>query len=228
MLLSVETILVFLGVCMIAYITPGPDWFVVMRHSASTRRSGFVSALGVQAGLSVHMVAAAVGVTAVVLASATAFSILKYAGAAYLIFLGAQSLWRSRKTAQQVREYFDEEEPRESTGDVFWKSFTANVLNPQAAMFFVAVLPQFISPGQNVVAQILLLGVLDILLGVVWWIGFVYGVVMFKKMLGHARFRTLIDRISGSLLIVFGAVLMFLDPPESSTQRQRLRGPVYV
>lgn len=228
MLLSIETILVFLGVCMIAYITPGPDWFVVMRHSTSTRRSGFLSALGVQAGLSVHMVAAAVGVTAIVLASATAFSILKYAGAVYLIFLGIQSLWRSRKTAQRVRENFKDEEPHERAAAVFWKSFTANVLNPQAAMFFVAVLPQFIAPGQNVVGQILLLGVLDILLGVLWWMGFVYGVVLFKKLLGHARFRTLIDRMSGSLLIVFGSVLIFLDPPESSTQSRRSLIPVHA
>ena len=162
------------------------------------------------------MVAASLGVTAVVLASATAFSILKYAGAAYLIFLGFQSLWGSRKAAEQVHDNLKEVEPRDRRSGVFWKSFTANVLNPQAAMFFVAVLPQFITPGQNVVAQILLLGVLDILLGVVWWMGFVYGVVLFKKMLGQARFRTLTARISGSLLIIFGAVLMFLDPPRQA------------
>lgn len=214
MVLSFETVLVFLGVCLIAYATPGPDWFVVMRNSATSRRSGFISALGVQTGLAVHMVAAAAGVTAVILASTTAFSVLKYAGAAYLVFLGVQSLWRSRRTANRIRHEFNEA-PEEGPGQVFWKSFTANALNPQAAMFFVAVLPQFISPANPLVPQVLLLGIVDIALGLLWWGVFVYGVVLFKKVLGSRRFRTTVDRASGGVLIVFGTVLVFMDPPDA-------------
>lgn len=223
-----ETVLVFLGVCLIAYVTPGPDWFVVMRNSATSRRSGLISALGVQAGLAVHMVAAVAGVTAVILASATAFSVLKYAGAAYLVFLGVQSLWRSRRTVNRVRHEFNEA-PAEGSGQVFWKSFTANVLNPQAAMFFVAVLPQFISPNNPVVPQVLLLGILDIALGLLWWGIFVYGVVLFRKVLGSNRFRSTVDRVSGSVLIVLGTVLAFMDPPDAPASSQaglRVKGAV--
>lgn len=86
--MTAATFAAFVAICMVAYVIPGPDWMVVLRQSAHNRRAGFVAALGVQSGLCVHMAAAAIGVSALVLSSATAFTVLKLVGAAYLVYLG--------------------------------------------------------------------------------------------------------------------------------------------
>lgn len=89
------TLAAFVGIAILAYVTPGPDWFVVLPRAAASRRAGFVAALGVQSGLVVHMAAAALGVAALLLASAQAFTILKLVGAAYLVYLGITALVRA-------------------------------------------------------------------------------------------------------------------------------------
>lgn len=212
--MSTGVVVAFVGVAVLAYITPGPDWFVVMRHTTSGRRSGFVSALGVQTGLAVHMSAAALGVTAVLLASATTFNIIKFAGTGYLVFLGVQSLLRARRLSNNtVKDSPEEPSSDISNAEVYGKSLFANVLNPKAALFFAAVLPQFIVPAEPVVPQVLVLGVLDIALGIIWWSLFIYGIVRIKRLLGHARSRLIIDRLSGAALIVLGGTLAFTEPP---------------
>lgn len=212
--MSAELLLTFLGVCLLAYITPGPDWFVIMRFTALRRWTGFISALGVQAGLALHVIVASLGVTAVVLAGPAAFTVLKFAGAGYLIFLGGQSLVRAhrdgRKDTRQQRQEADETE----TGPlgVLWKSFLANALNPQAAIFFVAVLPQFINPTESLLLQITVLGALDIGLGLLWWVAYIYGIALIRRFLGAQRSQRILNTVAGLALITLGIVLTFLDP----------------
>lgn len=204
--MTLSTCLAFLAVAALAYVTPGPDWFVVMRHAVSSRRAGLVSALGVQCGLLVHMTAAAVGVAAVLLASASAFTVLKLAGAAYLVFLGVRALRQSFR--RHPGDGPSEDRSAEmGLGRVWWESVTANVLNPKAALFFVAVLPQFVSTSSGVAAQVVVLGLLDVALGVFWWAAFVLGVRGAGRLLGGARSRTLVDRVAGLALIGLGGVL---------------------
>ena len=208
--MTVELVIVFLGVCLLAYVTPGPDWFVIMRYTALSRRSGFISALGVQTGLAAHIIAAALGVTAVILAGDTAFAILKFAGAGYLVFLGVQSLLKARR----VRKRDEESDMASEHGapGIFWKSLLANVLNPQAAIFFVAVLPQFIDPSSSLLRQIAILGALDIALGILWWLIYIYAIGLVRRFLGASRAQRVLNIVAGLVLVVLGLVLALTDP----------------
>lgn len=209
--MTLGTVAAFIAIAAIAYATPGPDWFVVMRHAATSRRAGLVAALGVQCGLLVHMTAAAVGVAALILASAQAFTVLKLVGAAYLVLLGARALRDSfRRLPEQSTDQVTSADTGESSPARVWRqSFTANVVNPKAALFFVAVLPQFVSGASAVAPQVVVLGLLDIALGAVWWLVFVVGVRAVQGVVGGTRSRVVIDRVAGSALIGLGGLLAF-------------------
>ncbi|MFW6773787.1 LysE family translocator [Nocardioides sp. CPCC 205120] len=205
--MDLGTIGAFLLVATVAYVTPGPDWFVVMRHAATSPRAGLVAGLGVQSGLVVHMTAAAVGVAAVLLASAQAFLVLKIVGAAYLVYLGARALRDS--FAHRADDADADAGPTTAASSVaVWReAFVSNVLNPKAALFFMAVLPQFLSPSAAVAPQVLLLGTLDVALGLLWWVVFVAGVQRLRSVLGARRSRVVVDRVSGVALIGLGGLL---------------------
>lgn len=210
--MDLTTIGAFLLVATVAYVTPGPDWFVVMRHAARSRKHGYAAAVGVQTGLVVHISAAALGVAALLLSSAQAFTALKLAGALYLAYLGVRALLDARARARTDRtspthplQHPGEPEPGLVT--VWRQAFVANVLSPKAALFFVAVLPQFLDPAGAVAAQVLLLGALDIALGLVWWVALVHGVRAASSVLGATRARVVVDRVAGAALIALAGVL---------------------
>jgi len=125
-------------------ITPGPDMmYIIGRSTAQGFRAGAAATLGVSAGCSVHITAAALGISALITASATAFTILKIAGAAYLIYVGI-SMMRSPRIKAGDRPLV----PLGRTSGlspVFWQGFLTNALNPKVALFFLAFLPQFIA-----------------------------------------------------------------------------------
>jgi threonine/homoserine/homoserine lactone efflux protein len=208
-----STILSFLAVALLAYVTPGPDWFVVMRHASRERRSGYAAALGVQSGLVVHMTAAALGVAAILLASAEAFTVLKLVGAAYLVYLGVQSLVRAGRSSAAAGA--DPAHPVAPAWAIYRQAFLANVLNPKAALFFVAVLPQFLDTSRSVAPQVFLLGGLDIVLGLVWWALFTNVVGRVKRALGRDRTSRIVDRVAGVALIGLGGALAFVHPPHA-------------
>lgn len=206
--MTLATLVAFLGVATLAYVTPGPDWFVVMRNAATSRTAGWVSALGVQCGLLVHMTAAAVGVAALLVASATAFTALKILGAAYLVHLGVRALISSTGARAEAGKSGQKCGEASRLIQVWCQSFVANVLNPKAAIFFVAVLPQFVAPESAVAGQVIILGLADIALGLVFWTMFVVGVRGFQSLLGGKRARVVIDRVAGVALIGLGGVLL--------------------
>ena len=203
----------FVGIAVLAYVTPGPDWFVVLPRAASGRRPGMLAALGVQSGLVVHMTAAVLGVAALLLASAEAFTVVKLAGAGYLIYLGVTSLVRAVRRAHTDRSADQEDETPPPAGfTVYRQAFLANVLNPKAALFFVAVLPQFLTPSRPVVPQVLLLGMIDIAIGLVWWTLFVVTVAHFTRLLSSHRGRIAVDGGSGVALSGLGVALALAKP----------------
>lgn len=135
-------------------VVPGPSViYVVSRGLEQGRRAALVSALGVEAGGLVHVVGAAVGLSALIVSSATAFTIVKYAGAAYLILLGLREL-RRRGTDEPAASW----EPA-PLRRVFWQGALVNALNPKTALFFLAFLPQFVDPARGPIApQVVVLG----------------------------------------------------------------------
>jgi len=204
--MSVGLLVLFTGVVMTAYVIPGPDWAVVLRHSARDRRTGFVAMLGVQAGLCVHLTAAALGVSTLITHSPVAFTALKVVGAAYLVYLGATALWRSCR-CPEADPTEDDSTAFSSKGRIFRQAFTANVLNPKAALFFVSVLPQFLSADAPAGPQVLLLGGLDIALGLLWWTAFVLLTSRLSKFMRRSGPRKALDRVTGGALVGLGVTL---------------------
>jgi threonine/homoserine/homoserine lactone efflux protein len=155
-----STLVVFAGAALALIVIPGPAVLYILAQSVEHGRSaGVVSALGVAAGGLVHIVAAAVGISALVVSSAVAFSIVKYAGAAYLVFLGIRRLLDRGARAEGAV-------PREARPvRIFRRGIVVNVLNPKTALFFLAFLPQFVDPDRGpVLSQILVLGTLFVVL----------------------------------------------------------------
>jgi threonine/homoserine/homoserine lactone efflux protein len=157
------TLVVFAIAAFVLLITPGPAVFYIVARSIDQGRiAGIVSTLGVGAGALVQVGAAALGVSAVLLSSALAFDILKYLGAAYLIYLGVRK-FLVRDELEQSRVLA----PR-TLARIFYDGVVVNVLNPKTALFFFAFLPQFVDISSGAVAaQIIFLGVLFVAMGIV-------------------------------------------------------------
>jgi threonine/homoserine/homoserine lactone efflux protein len=157
------TLALFAGAAIALLVVPGPAvLYIVTQSIEHGRNAGLVSMLGVQAGALVHVAAAAFGLSALLVSSATAFNVVKYAGAAYLVFLGMRKLL--------ARERFETtgERPPRRLDRLFAQGVVVNVLNPKAALFFFAFLPQFVDvEAGSVGLQMALLGLFFILIAVV-------------------------------------------------------------
>jgi threonine/homoserine/homoserine lactone efflux protein len=207
----------FVAAALLAYVIPGPDWFVVLRHASRSRVSGVSAALGVQSGLIVHMTVAALGLSAILLTSAEVFTVVKLLGAAYLAFLGVQALrdaYRGWRSSEPSAPTLSDDSVSSGPRKVWAQAFAANVLNPKAALFFVAVLPQFVDPTSSVTLQIMTLGAIDIAIGVAWWFLFVFATVRLKSVLHRRRARIGLDTAAGVALCSLGGVLAATGRPQ--------------
>jgi len=154
---------VFLLAALILLLTPGPAvLYIVARSLDQGRLAGFVSVLSIEVGNFVHVLAATLGLSAILVSSALAFSIVKYLGAVYLIFLGVRRLLTSKAAHQPLMVQ------RQSLGRIFRQGVLVAILNPKTALFFFAFLPQFVDPSKGSIApQLLTLGCLFVLMAVV-------------------------------------------------------------
>ncbi|MBN1965881.1 MAG: LysE family translocator [Anaerolineae bacterium] len=155
-----STLAIFLTASLALLLTPGPAvLYIVARSIDQGRRAGFASVLGIQLGTLGHVVAAALGVSAVLATSAVAFSLVKYAGAAYLVYLGVRKLLERTPSPEAVTDPQGDRPTRQELWRVFRQGVIVNLLNPKTALFFFAFLPQFVHPEAGPIAgQILLLG----------------------------------------------------------------------
>jgi threonine/homoserine/homoserine lactone efflux protein len=153
----------FVAAALVLLLTPGPAvLYIVSRSVDQGRRAGLVSMLGVHVGTLVHVAAAAGGLSALLATSATAFGVVKYLGAAYLVFLGVRRLLDRGPIAVDSRA----REPR--LGRAFIDGVVVNVLNPKTALFFLAFLPQFVDVSRgNAGTEIVGLGLLFVALGII-------------------------------------------------------------
>ena len=144
---------------LVLLLVPGPAVLYIVAQSVDYGRlAGFVSVAGVHLGTLVHTFAAAVGLSALIVSSAVAFSAVKYAGAAYLVYLGLRRLLERTQPIEAVQR-------RQPLARLFWRGAVVNVLNPKTALFFFAFLPQFVDPSRTVWSQVAVLGVLFVALG---------------------------------------------------------------
>ena len=153
--------LLFLGAAVVLLLTPGPAvLYITARSIDQGRRAGLVSVLGIGVGTVVWVLSAAAGISAILVRSALAFQTLRYAGAAYLIFLGIMKFRNAGRFSGDVADV-----PRESLSQIFRKGIAVSVLNPKSALFFFAFLPQFIDPTKNATVQTLTLGLIFLMMG---------------------------------------------------------------
>jgi threonine/homoserine/homoserine lactone efflux protein len=206
-----STFLLFAAASLAFLAIPGPSvFYIVTRSLAQGRRAGVTSMLGVQAGGLVHVVAAAVGVSALIASSATAFTIVKYAGAAYLVFLGL------RKLLSRSDEPLELTLTPASGRRLFWQGAVVNILNPKTALFFLAFLPQFVDPSAAVAPQMLVLGTLLVGLGVVS--DGTYALVAAgagRRLRETAAARRRLDRLSGGVFVSLGVVAALAGEPRA-------------
>jgi threonine/homoserine/homoserine lactone efflux protein len=197
-------------------LTPGPDVLYIvsnaLRHGA---RAGVVAGLGITAGCFVHIGAAAVGVSALLATSATAFTLLKLVGAAYLLWIGVRMLF-SRVTLKVPTLA----EAKESSLAVKWRGvflggFWTNALNPKVALFFLAFVPQFIPPdADNKALAFVLLGVLFNINAIPINTGWaVLGAWTARRVGAVQRGLSWLDRVAGAMFIGFGLKLALTDNP---------------
>ena len=201
------TFALFAAATIVLLVVPGPAvLYIVTRSVAQGRGAGLVSVLGVHTGSLVHVAFAAVGVSALLYASATAFAMVKYAGAAYLVFLGLRKLLGRAPAAGELVET-----PAVPWRRLYGQGVVVNVLNPKTAIFFLAFLPQFVSPARGPVAlQILVLGACFIALGVVSDGSYaLLSSAMAGRLRRTPRARRALDRSSGVMLLGLGAYAAF-------------------
>ena len=212
---ELHTFVIFAAASAAFLAVPGPSViYIVSRSLAEGRTAGIVSAFGIQTGGLVHVIAATVGVSALLASSAVAFSVVKYAGAAYLIYLG-------------IRRLLEGAEPEAAEGGrggrkrLFWQGVMVNSLNPKTALFFLAFLPQFVDPERGAVApQVLALGVLFLTLAMLSDGTYALVAGSVRGWLGERR-RAL-ARISGCSYVGLG-VLAALSPGSSSSAHELMQ-----
>jgi threonine/homoserine/homoserine lactone efflux protein len=215
MLPTHSQLLFFLTTAAILLAIPGPAvLYIVGRSVGQGRNAGLVSALGIGVGTLIHTAAAAVGLSALLVSSAIAFSVVKYLGAAYLVYLGVQRL-RSKESLAAASGIAA---PRVTLTRVFSQGIVVNVLNPKTALFFFAFLPQFIEPARGHVAtQILSLGVLFACMGTAsdcLWALFSGSVAGWLR--NNQRWMRNERYVSGGILISLGLATAFVG---SSTKK---------
>jgi threonine/homoserine/homoserine lactone efflux protein len=197
----------FLAAAVLLAITPGPGIFYVLARSLKGGRAeGLASSFGTALGGLGHVLAAAVGLSALLASSAAAFLVVKYAGAAYLIYLGIRTL------RQHEALPGEHDAPPQSTWRVFGQGILTEALNPKTALFFLAFIPQFVDTQQPLMPQFVLLGSISVLLNTSADIV----VALVAGPIGHwlkhsARFRTGQRHATGWALIGLGAYVAVAD-----------------
>lgn len=243
--MPLDQLLLFVAAGLLLNLTPGPDVLYIVSHALrGGARAGMVAALGITAGCFVHIVAAAVGVSALLAASSTAFTVLKWVGAAYLVYVGCRLLLSKAGAAIDL-----EARSSDSTGasgqngykTIFLRGFWTNALNPKVALFFLAFLPQFIAPAvEHKPLAFLLLGLLFNFNGL--WVNLGWALVadrLARRFRAVARHRAVpkageppsgtattrgaqrgglflwLDRIAGAMFVGFGIKLALTQSPNA-------------
>jgi threonine/homoserine/homoserine lactone efflux protein len=204
-MLGIHDFGVFLLAGILLNLTPGQDTlYVVGRTVAQGRSIGVASALGISAGTLIHVTAAALGLSAIIATSATAFVVLKIAGAAYLIYLGL-GLLLARKVSAGVAAT----PASVSAASAFKQGVLTNVTNPKVALFFLAFLPQFIDPESPTrIAALLLLGFTFVTTGTLWCLILALSAAQVRNFAAaSARSAAWLSRAAGLLFIALGVRL---------------------
>jgi threonine/homoserine/homoserine lactone efflux protein len=201
-------VMAFAGIAALLTVTPGADTMMILRSLlARGPKGGFLTMLGICSGLFCHAALSALGVSLILVRSATAFEIVKLLGAGYLVILGALAIWKVRTPTRGTSA--------DLSLDVAainqhrrWKAFLegtlTNLLNPKVAVFYLAFLPQFISPHDWVFGKSLLFATIHFAEGVIWYSALIFAFGRMRLLLLRPRVKRSLEALSGMILIGFG------------------------
>ncbi|MER1999988.1 MAG: LysE family translocator [Lysinibacillus sp.] len=197
----------FLIACILLIILPGPDTAIVTKNTiVGGRKPGFQTMLGSCAGLMLHTIMCVAGLSALIVKSALAFTILKFVGAIYLVYLGIRTLIAMRTNKGQVQE----ESLIEAKGNSSFKQgFITNITNPKVAVFFLTFLPQFLAPNSEPLLAFTLMGAIYTVLTFVWFVVYVYLLDRIRAFMKRPATQAVTEFLTGSVLIGFGIKLAF-------------------
>jgi threonine/homoserine/homoserine lactone efflux protein len=201
-------VLAFLGVCALVICTPGPDTALTIRNSITGgRRGGLLTAAGIATGQLVWTIAASVGLAGLLQASQPAFTALKIIGAAYLVFLGAQSIVAAVRGKQSSHDQPRAGSHEPSPLPAMRQGLISNLANPKMAAFFLSLLPQFVPPGADSFASFAPLGLVFCLMTLSWLS--LYAVVLHRvgSVLQRSRVRRTLEAVTGTVLVALGVRL---------------------
>ncbi|MEK3854123.1 LysE family translocator [Cytobacillus sp. FSL H8-0458] len=195
----------FLILSLFVVMSPGIDTALITKRTISDGRAdGYKMGLGITAGSLVHTFAAAFGLSAILMQSAAAFEIIKYAGAIYLIYLGLSSFISLKKKKKADLETEVKTDIKKSA---FKQGLLSNVLNPKVAMFFLTFLPQFVKAGENAQQQLIIMGIIYTLLSISWFFIYVFFINYLREWLMSPKVQRVMDKATGVVLIGFGLKL---------------------
>jgi len=215
--MATDQVLLFVAAGLLLNLTPGPDVLYIVSHALrGGARVGIVAAMGITAGCFVHIFAAAVGVSALMAASVTAFTVLKWAGAAYLVFVGLRLLRPGSAALSNLGAAPSQLQYADVYRTIFLRGFWTNALNPKVALFFLAFVPQFIGPSvQDKPLAFLLLGLLFNFNAL--WVNIGWAATaawLARRNALVQRSMRWLDRVAGALFVGFGIKLALDAAPQ--------------
>lgn len=204
---KVENFYLFVFMCVLLIILPGPDTAIATKNTLTVGRvGGLKTALGTCCALLIHTSAAVFGLSAIIVKSALLFSVFKYVGAIYLIYLGVKTLWALRKKEVAASVEMNTASQFENKS-CFKQGFLTNLLNPKVAVFFLTFLPQFVDTGSNTFLPFLIMGFTYTVLTAIWFFLYVYLLNQISTFMKKPKTQNMIEGITGAILIGFGIKL---------------------
>lgn len=204
--MTTAALLAFTLIAVLTVVTPGLDTMLVLRHSLlGGRRSGLAVVIGTTAGCLVWASASLLGLTALLTASRWAYDAVRIAGAAYLVWLGASTMWRTfaRRTAGEPAVEVAKTQPWQA----FRAGMTTNLLNPKPGVFYMSLLPQFLPGGPANAAWGVLLVAIHLTIGLIWLPLIVWTAARARHLFQRDRVRRWLDRLTATVLIGLGVKL---------------------
>ena len=201
-----EKYLLFVTASIILCVVPGPDMILLLsRTIAQGRKAGLMTAIGMNVGAYGHLTATLLGISAVIAASAHAFTVIKWLGAAYLIYLGVQIL----RSPSGPLELATEAPTQQPLRRCFWQGFWSDILNPKVAMFYLAFLPQFVDvQAGNPLAQLVLLGLTVNIIGIITSIVIIiFAAALTRRLRSNSRISAWLNKSLGAVFIALGVRL---------------------
>ena len=198
--------LAFLGIALVVITTPGPDTALTIRNTLiGGARGGIFTALGVSTGLTIWALAASAGVVGVLVASAPVFEALRYAGAAYLIWIGVQSLLSASRPAIATQGGASPETRRRLGAlGAFRQGLVNDLANPKIAAFFASLFPQFVPAEGASFGALMVLGLTFSAVTLIWLTAYAFAVAKAGDILRRSGIRRAIEGVTGAVLIAFG------------------------